>query len=371
MASSLRHVIGQTMIVGLEGTSLTDDEARFLSEENIGGVILFDRNIESPQQLYDLVKSVHLIRKTAPDRAPLFVSVDMEGGRVQRLKPPFTQWPPMRQIGDLDSASLAFKFAESMGTELKAMGINVNYAPSVDVYTNPKNEIIGDRSFGTDPEIVGKMSSAVVRGFIKSGIIPCAKHFPGHGNTLLDSHEALPEEDKTVEDLEKLELPPFKKAFRARLDLLMTAHIRYPKIDPEWPATLSSKIINGLAREKLGYRNLVISDDLDMKALRNHWEPSEIAVQAVTAGCNILLYCNEPESPRLALDAIEKAVTEGTLDRVKIEENHKQVLRLKQRRLKEPDPLSFDEVSKTVGHPEHLTLSKAIKAGEVPDDLQT
>jgi beta-N-acetylhexosaminidase len=150
----------------------------------------------------------------------------------------------------------------------------------------------------------------------------------------------------------------------------MTAHIKYPKLDPDWPATLSETIIK-MAREDLGYRNLIISDDLDMKALRNHWSPEEIAVRAVQAGCNTLLYCNEPESPRIGLDAVEKAVTDGTIDKSVLEASFQQTLKLKERKLKTPDPLSFSEVSKIVGHPEHLSLAKAIKSGEVPENLQT
>ncbi len=306
-----------------------------------------------------------------PDKAPLFVSIDMEGGRVLRLKAPFTPWPAVAHLGKIGSTAVAFKFAQAMGAELKAVGVNLNFAPDVDVLTNPTNTAIGDRSAGSDPEVVSTIGSALVRGYIKADIIPCAKHFPGHGNTILDSHFDLPVEEKTLEELEKNELIPFKKVFRARLDMVMTTHILFPKLDPDYPATLSEKIINGLLRRDLRFRNLVITDDLDMKALRNHYERPVIATKALQAGCNILLYCNEPESHKIGLEAIEAALANKTLDPKIVADNHKRILDLKKEKITSPDPLSMDEVSSIVGHPEHLRLSKAIIAGEVPEDLLT
>ncbi len=370
MTNSLRHVIGQTLFVGLSSTSLKEEEKSFLVENNIGGVILFDRNIENPEQLFNLILDIQKLRPQMPSQQTFFIGIDMEGGRVQRLKAPFTVWPAMKNIGELDSPSLGFKFGEAMGNELRSIGINVDFAPCVDVLTNPSNEIIGDRAFSTDSEMVAKLSSSVVRGFIKSGIIPCSKHFPGHGNTLLDSHEELPVEEKTLEELSQVELPPFKRSFRARLDLVMTAHILYPKIDPDWPATMSEIIIKKIAREQLGYRNLVISDDLEMKAL-SQWTQEEISVQSLKAGCNILLYCHELEAPARGLDAAIQAVENGKLSKETVQENYKMVLDLKKRRLDTLESVTFDEAKKMIGHPDHLALAKAIKSGNLPDDLQT
>ncbi|MCB0393549.1 MAG: glycoside hydrolase family 3 protein, partial [Bdellovibrionales bacterium] len=295
----------------------------------------------------------------------------MEGGRVHRLKPPFTQWPAMKMLGDLDSAAFAFKVAEAMGSELLSIGINVDFAPCVDVLTNPQNKVIGDRSFGSDPELVSKISSAMVRGYVKSGILPCAKHFPGHGNTLLDSHEDLPVEEKTLQELTDTELPPFKRAFRARLDLLMTAHILYSKIDPEWPATLSPKIIQEICRKDLGYRGIVMSDDLEMKALTKKWSHEVIAPQAFRAGCNILLYCWDISTPAKGLQAVIDAVNKNELDRALIDDSYNRVVSLKKSRLSKIEPLPYEEVKRLVGHPEHLSLAKSLRAGELPDDIQT
>ena len=367
----MKNQIGQQLIIGLEGKTLSQAEADFIVKNNIGGVILMGRNCESPQQVRELVASLQSLRHKMPDKAPLFISIDMEGGRVARLKAPFTQWPPLAAIGKIDSTAVAFKFASFMGAELKSVGINLDFAPSVDVLTNPDNKAIGDRSAGADPELVSRIGSALVRGYIKSDIIPCAKHFPGHGNTIVDSHFELPVENKSLAELEAAALVPFRKVFRARLDMVMTTHILFPQLDPDFPATLSHKILNDLLRKELRFRNLIITDDLDMKALRNHYSREEIAVKAIKAGCNILLYCNEPESHQTAMVAIEEALAKKDLDAKLVQDSHKRILDLKKEKITSPDPLSMNDVSSIVGHPDHLRLSKAISAGEVPEDLLT
>lgn len=361
--------IGQLLIIGLRDKVLTQDEAEFIVKNNIGGVILFSRNVESPEQIHALVSSVQNLRHKMRDKLPLFVGIDMEGGRVARLKAPFTIWPPIGKLGALDSTSLAFKFALGMATELRAVGINLDFAPCVDVLTNPKNVLIGDRSLSTDPEQVAKLASALVRGYIKGGVIPCAKHFPGHGNTVIDSHEDLPVEDVDLERLRNVELVPFKKVFRARLDMVMTAHIKFPKIDPEWPVTLSEKFIQGLLRGELRYRNLVISDDLDMKAVANHYPVEEIPVRALQAGCDIILYCNNFDHPQVALDAVNKAVKEHRLTAKQIDESYGRVVTLKKDVLTQPDPEDFATATAKIGSAENQRLAAAIKSGDVPADL--
>lgn len=365
----MRHQIGQQIMIGIQGATLTPEEVDFIVNNNIGGVILFRRNLESPQQVRELTGSIQRLRTRMADKAPLFVGIDMEGGRVARLQAPFTQWPPLAAIGTIDSTSVAFKFAMTMGEELMAVGINLNFAPCIDIRTNPANTVIGDRSLSSKPEPVARLGSALIRGYIKSGVVPCAKHFPGHGNTSLDSHEDLPVENRSMHELEALELEPFKKAFRARLDLVMAAHIKFPNIDPDWPATLSEIFLKDILRGRLRYRELIITDDLDMGALKKHYDKETIAVRAVQAGANILLYCNEPDSPPIALEAIEKALANGTLSKTTLEENHQKVLALKKSALTRPEPLSPEDVSRIVGHPEHLRLANAIAAGSVPADL--
>lgn len=287
------------------------------------------------------------------------------------MKAPFTQWPALSHIGKLDSTSVAFKFAMDMGTELRAVGINLDFAPCVDILTNPKNTVIGDRSLSTDPEQVAKLASALVRGYIKSGIIPCAKHFPGHGNTLLDSHEDLPIEEVDAERLKNVELVPFKKVFRARLDMVMTSHIKFPKIDPQHPVTLSEKFIKGMLRNELRFRNIVITDDLDMKALAKNYAPADIPVLALQAGCDILLYCNNFDHPQMAMDSLMKAAKDHKINGKQIDESYNRIVALKKEVLTHPDPDDFQKASAIIGHANHKRLSDAIKAGSVPADLLT
>ena len=229
----LNELVGQLTLIGVSGHSLTNDEKKFIIENNISGIVLFGRNVSEPKQIRDLCAEIQSLRHKMADRAPLFIGIDMEGGRVHRLKKPFTQWPPLKNIGDLDAPTVAFHFAHRMGVELMSVGINLDFAPCVDVFTNPKNTVIGDRAVSSDPHQVEKMASALVRGYIKSGILSCAKHFPGHGHTIADSHEELPVEENTLEQLHKVELVPFKKALRSRVDMVMTGHILFKNIDTQ------------------------------------------------------------------------------------------------------------------------------------------
>lgn len=361
--------IGQLFIIGIRDKVLTQDEAEFIITNNIGGVILFARNVESPEQVHALCTQIQNLRHKTRDKLPLFIGVDQEGGRVARLKSPFTVWPPVANIGKLDSTSVAFKFSHTMGTELRAVGINLDFAPSVDVLTNPKNTVIGDRAVGADPEQVAKIASALVRGFIKSGIIPCAKHFPGHGNTLVDSHVDLPVEDADLERLRSVELVPFKKVFRARLDMVMTSHIKFPKIDPDFPVTLSEKFLKGILRDELRFRNIVVSDDLDMMGVARDYKVDEIPVRAFQAGCDMLLYCNKFENPPIAIEAMLKAAKDHKIAAKQIDESYARVVALKKDVLKNPDPEPFAKVAGLIGAPDHLRLAQAIKDGSVPADL--
>ncbi len=362
--------VGQLFFVGLQGPALSASEADFLVKNDIGGVVLFARNLTTPQELHKLCTDIQNLRPKTASKAPFFIAIDMEGGRVHRLKPPFTQWPSAGKLSKLNSTSMAFKFANMMGEEMRSVGINIDFAPCVDVLTNPDNTLIGDRSFGSDPEQVAKMASALVRGYIKAGVIACAKHFPGHGNTIVDSHEELPIETVDFSTLESRELVPFKKAFRARMDMVMTAHIKYEKIDAHHPATLSTEIIQKLLRNQLRYRGLIISDDLDMKALAKYYPREQIPVLALKAGCDLLLYCNDFTSPPVGLEAVKKAIQDGHIPVASIQESLKRVTDLKSEALKDYMPRPFSDVSKIVGHPEHLRVAKAINDGFIPEDLR-
>ncbi|NQZ02004.1 MAG: beta-N-acetylhexosaminidase [Bdellovibrionales bacterium] len=363
--------IGQLFIIGIQGTELSKEEADFMVNNDISGVCLFGRNVDNPKQIHKLCSDIHALSHRTASKAPMIISIDMEGGRVHRLKAPFTQWPALAKLGELDSTSVAFKFASMMAAELLAVGINLDFAPCMDVLTNPDNPVIGDRSISADPEKVTKISSALVRGYIKGGVIPCGKHFPGHGNTLVDSHEELPKESTSLEKLNDCELQPFKKAFRARLDMVMTGHILFENVDADNPVTLSEKFLKQILRDDLRYRGIVISDDLDMKALRNHHEVEHIPVAAMKAGCDMLLYCNEFDTPPKGLEAVKAAIASGEIDKAQVEESLKRVAEMKTARLKDFSMPEFKEAAKIIGHPDHLKLSKGISEGSVPVDMLT
>ncbi len=367
----IRPKLGQLMFIGIQGTALSREERRFIIENKIGGIVLFKRNYESFEQLHALTSEIYGLKGDMPDQAPLFVGVDMEGGRVQRFKEPFTVWPAMRTLGDLDSPTLAFRVAESLGRELRAAGVNVDFAPSVDVLTNSQNTVIGDRALGSDPERVAKIGSALVRGFVKSGILACAKHFPGHGNTSIDSHEDLPIETLDLDRLRAVELPPFKRAFRARLELVMTCHVRFSSIDPDHPVTFSSKFINEVLRKELGYRGLVISDDLGMGALTKHFKITEIPVKALAAGVNLLCYCNEPETPAIALEAIQKAIESKQLQASHLEKSLDAIQKLKKSKLAGQTPMNLTEARAILDTPEHKMLAEALRTGIIPPELRS
>ena len=364
----LKH-LGQLFFIGISGKALTEDEKKFIVENDIGGICLFSRNLEDPKQIFDLCQEIQSLKSRQASRMPLFIGIDMEGGRVHRLQPPFTRWPAIKILGDLDSSSAAFKFGLFMGDELRSVGINLNFAPCVDVLTNPKNEIIGDRSVSTDPEMVGKIASGLARGYIKSGILCCAKHYPGHGNTLLDSHLDLPVEDVARDRMEEVELPPFKKAIRSRLDFMMTAHIKYSNVDPDWPATLSKIWLKDILRDELRYRGLIISDDLDMKALADNYDKADIPVRALQAGCDVLLYCNEPDSPPVAIEAVTRAIDSKELDSAEIQASIDRVLAVKKKKLMNQEPVSLKEATTIIGHPDHMRLASSLRDGELPEDI--
>lgn len=366
---TLREKLGQLFIIGLAGTELTPAEELFLTTNNIGGVILMGRNAKSPEQVHALCSSIQKLRHKTSSQAPFFISIDMEGGRVARLKSPFTQWPPMGKLGQIDSPTLAFTMAMMMGKEMQAVGINLDFAPCVDVLTNPTNTAIGDRAFSSDPEMVAKISTAVVRGLMKSEVLSCAKHFPGHGNTVVDSHEELPIEDATLQKLNDIELIPFKKAIRARVDFIMMSHVLYKNIDPQYPGTLSEILTTQLLRNELRYRGLIITDDLDMKALTKNFSISEIPVRAIEAGSDILLYCNEPQVPPQALDALEKAVSQGRISMARVEESFQRIQTAKKESLLQHDPKPWSEISSLIGHGDHQKIAQAIASGQVPEGL--
>ncbi len=299
---------GQRLFIGFAGPSVTDDLKALVKTVQPAGFVLFARNVEEPAQVRELNRE---LASLVSPRHPAFVAVDQEGGRVQRVKKPATVWPAMRAVGQaadrakgLDLA-LTQQVSRAMAVELRALGFNLNFAPVADIDSNPDNPIIGDRSFGRVPDVVAQHVVAFAKAHQEQGVIACAKHFPGHGDTAVDSHLALPKVELDIPDIEHRELVPFRAAIQAGIATVMTAHILFPAYDEEVPATLSPRIIRGVLREQLGFEGVVFSDDLEMKAVHGRWPIAEAARRMTQASVDILLCC---EDPGLQLEAYESLV---------------------------------------------------------------
>jgi beta-N-acetylhexosaminidase len=312
---ALRRRVGQFLIAGFGGHQIPVELKSLAREFSLGGVILFARNIADPEQLAELAAEA---ARLVPD-IPLWVSLDQEGGRVARLQAPFTIWPPMAALGRSGDTGLAERFGRALAIELRAVGISLDYAPVLDIHSNPKNSVIGDRALSERAEDVARLGAAIIRGLQGEGIAACGKHFPGHGDTTADSHVDLPIVEHPPDRLRAVELVPFKAAIAAEVATMMTAHVLIPALDEERPATLSKRIVGAWLRDELQYEGVILSDDLEMKAIADRYSVPSAAVLAVEAGCDGLLVCgvNGPNGPDHDLQA---AVCEALVHAV--EEEH-------------------------------------------------
>ncbi len=319
--------------VGFEGTAVPPALAAALVQGDYGATILFKRNLTLtqvagggvlPQEVCDLdaleamTRALHV---RSVGGAEALVAIDQEGGVVQRVKAPATQWPPMLSFDRFappEDAALAREVGEAMGSELRALGIDIDFAPVLDIHTNPGNPIIGDRAFGTEPEAVARRALAFAQGLADAGILACGKHFPGHGDTTTDSHLELPWVRHDRARLESIELAPFARAAAMQLPMLMTAHVMFPALDDRVPATMSASVITGILRQRMGYQGLIVSDDLDMAAVAREHGADAAAVAAVRAGCDVLLVCRDQAHMASVHDALRGAAETDAELRAKI-----------------------------------------------------
>ena len=338
---TLREKVGQMFLVGCQGESLSPNEQLIFAEYQFGGVILFKRNCAEPAQILALCQSLW----ESAIETPPFIAIDQEGGNVHRLPQPFTHFPAAARIGEKGNIELARRLGRAVAEELKLVGINLNFAPVLDVNSNPANPIIGARAFGAEPKRVIEIGPAWTQGLRDGGIMPCAKHFPGHGGTDKDSHLALPTVRKTLDELKAVELPPFAHACRDRIEALMTAHVHYPALDPNLPATLSEPIVTGLLRHQLGYDGVVFSDDLEMKAIADNYGVEQATALAVRAGVDVLLFCHELEK---AIQACEFLCNEAEKDpvlRARVEDSFRRTTELKRRNVKNFTGVAENEIA--------------------------
>jgi beta-N-acetylhexosaminidase len=299
--------IASPLWVGFEGKTLPAALSRWLARGEAGGVVLYSRNIENPAQVRALCRE---IRSAAGRANPLpLIAVDQEGGRVARFKdPPFTRFPPARacSLFCCRNESVARSVGAATAAELRAVGIDMNFAPVLDVDSNPRNPVIGDRAFSEDPHTAAALGIAFAKGSLSRGILPVGKHFPGHGDTSADSHEELPIVRAGRQSLLRRELLPFRRAARAGIPALMTAHVLYPALDRALLATLSRKILHDLLRERLRFRGAVISDALEMKAITDRFGIGEAVILAVAAGCDVVLVCRGEREQAEAIDRLAR-----------------------------------------------------------------
>ena len=307
------------IITGFDGTCLNSELEELIVNYRIGGLILFERNFEDPDQLIRLISDLQSLAISCPVSVPLFISVDQEGGRVARLKSPFSDFPQPSCLGQAQSKSLAHRFGLALGREIKSVGINMVYAPVLDVNTNPANPIIGTRALSDIPEWAGRMGKAVIAGIQEAGVFPVGKHFPGHGDTDRDSHLELPYVNRDADSLEKVELEPFAQTVSHGLKVIMTAHVIYSAWDDKLPATFSPIILKSILREKLGFDGLVITDDLQMKAVEKSIPFESIPRLGSIAGVDLYLICHDRKKTLSLQNQMIQDIEMGHIDKKLIE----------------------------------------------------
>ena len=346
--------IGDVFLLGFEGTAPDASLREWFEALRPGGVILFARNIVTPEQAADLTATLQRWR----GESPLLVAVDQEGGRVARFGPPFTVLPGNGALGRAGDVALAERVGRLLGTELKAVGVTVNLAPVLDLRVGPENLVLGERCLGADPASVAALGAALIRGMQESGVAATAKHFPGHGGTAVDSHEALPVVPADRAWLTDTALAPFRLAVAAKVAAMMTAHVCYPALDPDLPATLSPRIVS-LLRRDLGFDGVVISDDLLMQAIAKNWPLEEAAVLALQAGADAVLLAGDAFAQARALAAVEAAVTAGRIPAARLAEAAARLTALR-RRVGPPRPLAPGPLRALLGCPAHRAVASAL-----------
>lgn len=324
---SLEQKVGQLIVATVPGTAAPDGGAGLVARYHLGGVIYFSQNVHNARQLAAFSNGLQRAAMAQSPGIPLTIGTDQEGGIVSRLDGVLTTFPGQMAGGATRDPALASSEAEAIGNELRAVGVNLDYAPVADVNVDPANPVIGIRAFGSDPALASQMTSAAIAGFHRAGIATAAKHFPGHGDTDTDSHTGLPVIHHSLRQWQQIDAPPFEAAIRGGTDMILSAHISVPALDPSGgPATLSYRIITGLLRGKLGYKGVITTDSLLMTGVRLQYSNAQIAVHAIQAGCDELLM---PEDVSTAYHAVLAAVRDGQIPQSRLDASVTRILTLK------------------------------------------
>jgi beta-N-acetylhexosaminidase len=355
----IRRHVGQLAIAGFPGHTVPPELRMLAREFDLGGVIFFSRNVDSPEQVAELSRE----SRSLAQEIPLWVSVDQEGGRVARLKAPFTVWPPMSTLGRSGDTTLATRFARALAAELRAVGISLDYTPVLDIHSNPNNPVIGDRALSERAEEVARLGRAIIETLQVEGIAACGKHFPGHGDTGIDSHHEMPIVEHPPDRLDRVEFVPFRAAIDADVAAIMSAHILVPALDEEHPATLSHAVVDGQLKKKLGFGGPVLSDDIGMSAISKRHTLADATVRAIAAGCDVVLMCNSTQEAQVAaLEALIYAVEQGTLPIARVEDAMTRSRRAKERFLafdgtQRSRPLDARALRAVLGRDEHQAVA--------------
>ncbi|MBE6068760.1 MAG: beta-N-acetylhexosaminidase [Clostridium lundense] len=326
---TLDEKIGQMLMTGVEGYNLSDNSKKLIKEHKVGGFIIFGENVQSTNQLLSLVNS--LKRENVNNKTPLFFSLDEEGGKVTRMPQEFKSFPTNKTIGQINDKDFSNKIGRTIADEIKSFGFNMNFAPVLDVNSNPKNPVIGSRSFGASPDIVSSLGVETMKGIQAENVIPVVKHFPGHGDTSVDSHVGLPTVNNDLDRLQSFELIPFAKAIENGADMVMIAHILLPKIDSENPSSMSKTVITDLLRNNLKFDGVVITDEMTMGAIAKNYNIDEAAVKSVNAGTDIILVGHGYNNEIGVINALKNAVSNGEISEGRIDESVYRILKLKQK----------------------------------------
>lgn len=324
---TLDEKIGQMVIAGFDGYEVNDNVRSLVRNFHIGGFILYSRNVQSTGQLLALINWLKITNSS--NKAPIFVSVDEEGGRVSRMPAEFVNIPAMGSIGRVNDSSLAYRVGKVTAEMIRSFGFNMDFAPVLDINSNPNNPVIGDRSFGSTPEIVSRLGVQAMLGIRDGGAIPVVKHFPGHGDTAVDSHTALPAVIYDLNRLESFEFVPFKAAINNGADAVMVGHILLTQVDPANPSSMSKTVITDILRNQLGFQGIVITDDMTMGAITKNYDLAEAAVKSVNAGSDIILLSGGYNNEVKVLNALRNAAANGSIPMSRINGSVYRILRLK------------------------------------------
>ena len=348
-----QEVLGR-FLLGFPGHELSAELADLLAN-GLAGVAIYPRNFRDVAELTSLTRGI----RQAAGR-PVLIGIDQEGGTKFSLAEPFTPWPSPAELGRLGDVSVIERMARAMARELRAAGVNLNFAPMLDLATNPNSPVTSGRSFGSDPQRVAQMGCAFLRGMQAEGVLACAKHFPGHGDAAVDPHLDLPRFDGTRERLMAQELLPFAAAIQSGAPLIMTAHILLTRIDSRWPASLSSDLLQNVLRKQLGFDGVILADDLGMGAIARHYENGDSVVKSLQAGTDIAMLCHDWSTVAPALESAVHAIADGKIDSALAAQSHARIERLRAR-LAEIEHLDAQPLS-VIGCPEHRALAADTRA---------